>query len=170
MNNRISDVIRAAGGSLAGKVRLQKTIYLLDQIGFESGFEYEYHHYGPYSEGLADQVEDDVAFGYIKAIPRRRKADGVPYVVYEIDNDIDGVVSKENDINYKFGGAIDEFSKRSSTILELSATIHWIFVKEQIRDWEPELRRRKTSKATPDRVAEALCVLDRLGLPPKRGV
>lgn len=52
-------VAAVPGGELVGKVRLQKTVYLLDQLGLNSGFSYEYHHYGRYSEELAEQVVDD---------------------------------------------------------------------------------------------------------------
>jgi uncharacterized protein len=55
----IPSLVVAAGGQVPGRVRLQKIVYLLDQIGLESGFTFEYHHYGPYSEGLAEQVEDE---------------------------------------------------------------------------------------------------------------
>jgi len=41
---------------------LQKTIYLLDQLGLNSGFEYQYYHYGPYSRELDNAVLDAMAF------------------------------------------------------------------------------------------------------------
>jgi hypothetical protein len=34
----VSAVIAAAGGELIGRVRLQKTVYLLDRLGLDSGF------------------------------------------------------------------------------------------------------------------------------------
>ena len=71
----IPSLVVAAGGQVPGRVRLQKIVYLLDQIGLESGFTFEYHHYGPYSEALAEQVEDDQIFGNLKVEPRRRVTD-----------------------------------------------------------------------------------------------
>jgi uncharacterized protein YwgA len=50
--DKVAAVVDAAGGTLVSRVRLQKTVYLLDQLGFSSEFEYEYHHYGPYSRDL----------------------------------------------------------------------------------------------------------------------
>jgi len=47
----LQHLLKAADGELVGKVRLQKTVYLLDQIGMGSGFTYEYHHYGPLLSG-----------------------------------------------------------------------------------------------------------------------
>ena len=81
----VPSLVRAAGGEIVGKVRLQKMVYLLDQLGVPTGFSFSYHHYGPYSDELAEVVEDDVIFRRVKA-ERRRRSDGVPYVVYKTDN------------------------------------------------------------------------------------
>ena len=51
-----ADIIRDAGGQIVGRTRLQKIAYLLEATGLGSGFEFEYRHYGPYSEQLADAV------------------------------------------------------------------------------------------------------------------
>ena len=52
----IPSLVVAAGGEIVGKIRLQKVVYLLDQMGLNSGFSYQYFHYGPYSEDLAERV------------------------------------------------------------------------------------------------------------------
>jgi hypothetical protein len=77
----IPTFIDAAGGQVVGKVRLQKLVYLLDRLGVPTGFSFSYHHYGPFSEELAEAVEDDVVFSRVEA-EQRRRADGVPFVVY----------------------------------------------------------------------------------------
>ena len=48
----VAAIVEAAGGQLTGRVRLQKAVYLLDHVGLNSGFEYDYHNYGPYSRDL----------------------------------------------------------------------------------------------------------------------
>jgi uncharacterized protein YwgA len=53
---KAADIIRDAGGRIVGRTRLQKIAYLLEATGLGSGFEFEYRHYGPYSEQLADAV------------------------------------------------------------------------------------------------------------------
>lgn len=52
----VSSVVAAAGGKLVGRVRLQKIIYLLDQLGLNSPYSYQYYHYGPYSEELSNPL------------------------------------------------------------------------------------------------------------------
>src|ERR1700722_6011758 len=49
-------IIRDAGGQVVGKTRLQKMAYLLELAGLGSDFPFEYRHYGPFSEKLANAV------------------------------------------------------------------------------------------------------------------
>ena len=49
--DRVADIVVAAGGRLVSRVRLQKVAYLLDKLGAKSGFSFAYHHFGPYSTG-----------------------------------------------------------------------------------------------------------------------
>jgi uncharacterized protein YwgA len=51
-----ADIIRDAGGRVVGKTRLQKVVYLLELSGLGCGFSFEYRHYGPFSEDLANAV------------------------------------------------------------------------------------------------------------------
>ena len=47
-------VVALNGGNFVGRTRLQKTALLLDHCGVNSGVEFEYLHYGPYSSDLAE--------------------------------------------------------------------------------------------------------------------
>ena len=49
-------IVRDAGGTLVGRTRLQKVAYLLELAGLGDGFVFEYRHYGPFSEELADGI------------------------------------------------------------------------------------------------------------------
>ncbi len=53
---KAADIIRDAGGKVVGKTRLQKMAYLLEMSGLGCGFSFEYRHYGPFSEDLANAV------------------------------------------------------------------------------------------------------------------
>jgi len=50
----ITSLIQASGGQLVGRTRLQKMVYLLEVSGFVDGFDFEYRHYGPYSEDVTN--------------------------------------------------------------------------------------------------------------------
>lgn len=62
---KAADIIREAGGRLVGRTRLQKIAYLLEAAGLGAGFDFEYRHYGPYSERLANAVAAASQFGII---------------------------------------------------------------------------------------------------------
>lgn len=162
----VPSLVLAAGGEIVGKIRLQKVVYLLDQMGLDSGFSYEYFHYGPYSEDLAEQVEDDVVFGYLAANKRRRVSDGVPYVSYSAESSGEGESLGTHMPTGRVHSALVEMQRRSATVLELAATIHWLATIEGISDWKTELIRRKGSKTHNGRDGQALDLLRILGLPP----
>lgn len=42
---------------IIGRKRLQKTVYLLQQIGFPYAGKFTYHHYGPYSSELQAEID-----------------------------------------------------------------------------------------------------------------
>ncbi|MDQ0474768.1 hypothetical protein [Labrys wisconsinensis] len=162
----VPSLVEAAGGEVVGKIRLQKIVYLLDQIGLNSGFSYEYHHYGPYSAGLAEQVEDDVVFGRLEAEQRRRQSDGVPYVAYRSRPAGHGEAPDGLPIVDRLHQALAEMQRRSATALELAATMHWLAMIEKQPDWQAELVRRKGAKTQNGRDQQALELLAALGLPP----
>ena len=157
----IPGLVVAAGGELIGKVRLQKMVYLLDQVGLKSGCTYEYHHYGPYSEDLAEQADDDVVFGRLRATWMHRKSDGAPYVTYSAA--LGAHRSLEGDHLRK---ALREMQNSSATVLELAATIHWLSEIEGVKNWHEELVRRKGVKCDKGRDTEALELLRAMSLPP----
>jgi uncharacterized protein YwgA len=164
MSIDIPALIDAAGGEIVGKVRLQKMVYLLDQLGAKSGFSFEYHHYGPYSEELAEAVDDGVIFGYIEEVQRRRVSDGVPYVTYRsLDHR-----EQSSDVFSQpaIGDAIQKINRQSMTVLELAATIHWLVFKEKVPNWREELARRKGVKTAGGRTERAIELLEKLKLSP----
>ncbi|HSK40498.1 MAG TPA: hypothetical protein VK943_12095 [Arenibaculum sp.] len=59
---------------------------------------------------------------------------------------------------------IRAMKKRTSTVLELAATIHWLCEKERVEDWCKELKIRKPSKADDERIDQALELLRELKL------
>lgn len=163
MTLNVASLVRAAGGEIVGKIRLQKTAYLLQEMGIKSDLNFEYHHYGPYSESLADQAEGEVIFGELKSTERRRIGDGVPYVIYQLE----GSNVEPLQLSPKQKAALAEMQKTSATVLELAATIHWLSVYEGFGpDWRDELIARKGAKTSSGRDQAAFALLEKIGLPP----
>ena len=159
----IPALIRAAGDEIGGKVRLQKLVYLLDQMGMKSGFSFEYRHYGPYSADLEDQVKEDIHNKRIDSETRRRQSDGVAYTIYRLP---EGAHRSWHNISLdeKFQEAAAKMQRHSATVLELAATIHWLVEAEECEDWRKELKRRKGAKTEEGREEQALGLLSELGL------
>jgi hypothetical protein len=62
----LAKILHLNGGELIGKTRLQKSFYFLEKIGVGFGFNFQYHHYGPYSEELTTAAQDAIALGLVK--------------------------------------------------------------------------------------------------------
>lgn len=160
----VAAVISASGGEVAGRVRLQKVFYLLDQLGLDSGFRYEYYHYGPYSAELTAATEDAKEFDYIEETTGFRRSDGARFSIFK---------AKTKKASENACGKLDEervrqliglMKRRSATVLELAATVDWLRRFEKIENWKPEIKRRKGVKIEGGRLDQALELLDELGL------
>lgn len=165
----IEEILLASGGSITGRIRLQKIVYLLEQLGLGGGFRYAYHHYGPYSEGLSRAIDR------AKVLKKSIDEDMQPftygsgfYSIYKLTKH-----DPENDRFPNYLGKVNfdqakEFIRRmketSSVTIELAATIHWLRDKEKVQDWKAELKARKGSKVTDENLKQATDLLTKLGL------
>jgi uncharacterized protein len=163
----VAAVVAAAGGQLAGRVRLQKTVYLLDRLGLNSKFEYDYHHYGPYSRDLDNATADAKAFDLIEEAFDHRVGDGAMYSIFRL--------KKQAKANQQAFGYLDPghaetlvslFARMNVTVLELAATIDWLWREERHADWRREITRRKGVKVQGGRLERAVTLLDEIGLSP----
>lgn len=159
----VADIVGAAGGRLVSRIRLQKIAYLLDQLGAESGFDYSYHHYGPYSRDLDSAILDAEAFNLVNEDFGYRKSDGARYSIFVHR-------AKEKEFSCLKDDHLRNVAKRLAsqnvTVLELAATAHWLAEVEKVDDWKSEIRRRKGSKTDNGRLEEATKLLAEVGLPP----
>jgi uncharacterized protein YwgA len=167
--NIVAAIIAAAGGKLIGRVRLQKTAYLLDQLGLKSGFEYEYHHYGPYSRDLDNAVLDAKAFKLVQEEFKHRLSDGALYSIFKVKKKVKAAAKDEAYSDLGRDRAADlvcKFAQTNVTVLELAATIDWLSRKEKCADWRTEISRRKGVKVQGGRLECAIALLEEIGLPP----
>ena len=161
----VAAIINSAGGKLVSRIRLQKIAYLLDQLGMESGFGYQYHHYGPYSRDLDNAILDAKAFNYIGEKFEQRRSDGARYSVFESKKTPETNVFGRLGAT-KAGQTIRKLADTNVTVLELAATAHWLATVEKVTDWKKEIIRRKGPKTENNRLDKALDLLADLRLPP----
>jgi uncharacterized protein YwgA len=164
----VAAVVAAAGGQLTGRVRLQKTVYLLDRLGLNSGFEYDYHHYGPYSRDLDNAAADAKAFGLIEEAFDHRLSDGAMYSIFRVKGDAkDAKKDALGNLNRDRAESLaDLFARTNVTVLELAATIDWLWRQERYADWRREIIRRKGVKVQGGRLEKAVTLLAEIGLSP----
>jgi uncharacterized protein YwgA len=165
--DKVAAVVAAAGGTLVSRVRLQKAVYLLDQLGFSSGFEYEYHHFGPYSRDLDLATGDARALGVVREDIRHRVNDGASYSAFVLTDPR----SAKNEALGKLGRTrveelVRKFAETHVTVLELAATVDWLWRYEEFANWRTEVGRRKPMKVGSGRLERAITLLRELGLPP----
>jgi hypothetical protein len=152
-------IIQDAGGELVGRTRLQKVAYLTQLAGFSDEFDFEYRHYGPFSEDLARGMAIASAFGQVKEV--EKEADwGGRYSIYSIE----GPDDPQDPARAAF---VQEAKKIGAIELELAATAAFLFVVEGIgrnqegNPWE-ETRRRKPGKAGGGRLERAMDAYENL--------
>jgi uncharacterized protein YwgA len=146
--------------SLVGRTRFQKTAYFLEAAGVGYGFDFSYHYYGPYSEELAVAVSDAEALGLVHTDWDTSQS-GFSYAIYH------AVPPKEpapSDQNRRRKEMLAVLGRYDAISLELAATAHYLTHNGYKRDPWDETRRRKTVKATPERIEKAKRLLAELGL------
>lgn len=137
--DKAARIVRDAGGRIVGRTRLQKTAYLLEVTRLGEGFQFEYRHYGPYSEELADAVSTASLAGII-AEEERTTTWGGSYSIFTAAPDPQSTASIERN-------QIIALAQRADPIaLELAATAVFLASKGEKKAWD-ETVRRKPEKA-----------------------
>lgn len=145
---KAAEIVRDAGGQIVGRTRLQKVAYLLELAGYGEGFRFEYHHYGPYSEELADAVRMAEAFDLLTE-EERRAGWGGAYSVFTATERAGRSPDPERARFAQTAAGVDSIE------LELAATAAYLAAVEGRKDpWE-ETARRKPEKADGERIEKA---------------
>jgi uncharacterized protein len=141
-------IVRDAGGRIVGRTRLQKVAYLMEIVGFGSGFRFEYKHYGPYSERLSDAVAMANAFGFLEEEERGTEWGGT-YSIYFYRDSPAGAPNDDRVIFVKRAAEID------AICLELAATAAYLKLEAGSKTpWE-DTKKLKPEKATKERITLA---------------
>jgi predicted negative regulator of RcsB-dependent stress response len=137
----------------------------MELLGLESGFSFDYHYYGPFSRDLDNAIADAKAFHVVEELIERRQTDGAAYSIFKLSGE-------PNPTAYgKLGAAKAAelarlFTATNVTVLELAATVDWLWRKEKYSDWRTEIMKRKGVKVRAGRLDQAIALLEKLGLKP----
>ena len=145
----IAKVLLLNGRQLIGKTRLQKTVYFLEAMEAGFGFDFDYYHYGPYSEELSIASDDAVALGAIE-IEWKASQRLQAYAVFRTELDCPGEA-----LDAKRKAILEVLDRYDSVSLELAATADFLKRTGEYEDSWIETRNRKTTKATAERMERA---------------
>jgi hypothetical protein len=135
-----ANIVRDAGGEVVGRTRLQKTAYLLELAGLGSGFEFEYRHYGPYSEQLATAVSNAATLRLLSEDEKPTNWGGF-YSVFRFT-----AHGGADDAAPARVALIREAANAGPVALELAATAAFLAAEGVSDPWK-ETERRKPEKA-----------------------
>ncbi len=118
--NLVVGLVALNDGQLVSKIRLQKTMYLLDACGLGSGLEFDYANFGPYSIDLARAADDALDSKELREC-RKQGYHAVPYSIFSTDkpapNALGNLSAKE--VQEK----LELLGNYSSLVLEIASTI-----------------------------------------------
>jgi uncharacterized protein YwgA len=144
LHKKVAAIIQDAGGQLVGRTRLQKITYLSQLAGFSSDFEFEYRHYGPYSEELSDAARIATGLKIIKEEERPTEWGGW----YSIFSTEPNVKHTERTDFISLAAKIDAIE------LELAATAAFLYDREGIGKKGQGDPWRETAKRKPEKAAK----------------
>ena len=147
------------GRQVVGRTRLQKTVKLLQRVGFPTDYRYTIFFYGPYSEDLQTEVDLLGCFGLIHEQDHVSR-DGTVYYTIRAEQAA-GLQQIE-----PFLPVINDLSNADAVVLELAATYDAFRElgcnhKEALQ----RLRRKKGNKCDEGRDTQALKLLKKIWLP-----
>jgi uncharacterized protein YwgA len=155
----VAGLVALNGGEIVGKTRLQKTVFLLEYCGLNSGLEFTYALFGPFSSDLAEAADDAVAMGVIQSEDKPGYHQ-VPYTIYrtqEVSPQKLGDLSRDK--GQRILRTLDQFS---AVELELAATLIYLGGDQKREQAELDTRQLKPLKATDQRIKRAWDLVEKL--------
>lgn len=149
LHDKAAALVRDAGGRLVGRTRLQKVAYLAQLAGFDDQFRFEYRHYGPYSEELAEAME--IAAGMRFVEEEERKTDwGGWYSIYKIGD----CAALRTPTVAERAEFVTTAAHISVIELELAATAAFLYEKEGVGQGNNQDPWLKTAQLKPDKAKD----------------
>lgn len=120
--DRLQRLVEAAGGTVDGRKKLHKLVYLCQRSGTDLGQAFQFHMYGVYSPSLAQDVDAATAWGLLE----EKLSVGGAYEI-RILSDLSPPVADMSGL-----GTVRTLANESSVTLEVLSTIVYL--------WDLDLR------------------------------
>lgn len=160
-------LVSAMGGKIEGRIRLQKSAYLLKQLGVRDfqGAPFRYHHYGPYSEPFSYVLHSSVISGLLQEIEQEHGEELVRYSYVLTDAGRRWLESAQREPDPVVERSAPLLRAAHYRTLELAATLLFIERDERIPNREESMRRTLELKpACADHEGAARQLLNQLAL------
>lgn len=160
-------LVRANGGNVKTRIRMQKLAYLLKRLGDPdlTVAQFTYHHYGPYSREVSDALQDAVVFSLLD---ERVEYFGQGSVLYSYALTEEGkewaeqTAAGHTRIHERAMGVLKGTHWRA---LELGATVAYLQEREGVRDRDEAFVQALELKPNCERYRKkAEEILDKLGM------
>ncbi|TYO96608.1 hypothetical protein [Desulfallas thermosapovorans] len=122
----VRDIINLAGGQIKGRKKMQKIIYILQQLAkpFRKPYEFRWNFYGVYSDELASELNVGEIFGILRE--RCLEEHGYrTFIIETVDNSNASGIEKDEQVKQ----LVTYLAAKESRVLEVLSSI--IFFKDQ---------------------------------------
>ncbi|NLZ53795.1 MAG: hypothetical protein GX892_11770 [Thermoanaerobacteraceae bacterium] len=150
-------------GEVKGKKAFQKLVYFAQVLGIPLGKAYNMHYYGPYSQEVADEMNELINQGFLNNIPGSYS--------YFLSTATKDKLTIPKAYSAQFKELIEKFGSMSPRCLEIYATTHFIdfkfknvngvFDQHQIID---EIKKAKSPKFSDQEILKAYNDLEKWNL------
>ncbi|MBU1173909.1 MAG: hypothetical protein KKH72_00790 [Alphaproteobacteria bacterium] len=154
----VAHILHLNEKDLVGRTRLQKTGFFLEHLGVGFGFDYVYHHFGPFSEELAEATDDAIALGLVNQEWRTSKN----LQSYAVFHSAGAHIEAGDNSDEKRRKILKILDSYDAIALELAATAAFLEKSGQYKDAWAETCSRKPSKSSAERIRKAKSLLDEL--------
>ncbi len=161
LSDLVVGVVALNGGQLVSKIRLQKTLYLLEECGLGSALDFDYRYYGPFSAELA-RAGDEAADSRRLEATEQHGFHEVPYTVYSTQEQPPPQLGELSADRAK--ELLIIMDGYTAVVLELATTISFLRRYGLADDPVEKMKRLKPLKATPDRLDKVTRLLREVGL------
>lgn len=141
-----------AGGEVVGRTRLQKIAFLLEVLGFGDNLDFEYKHYGPYSDRLSAAMKTAEVFDLFHEELRPASWGGF-YSIFRSN------VETKEEVDPTRKAVIDLGNLANPVELELAATAVFLALENRYKDPWLETAERKPEKCAGGRIEGAKALL-----------
>lgn len=122
----LASLLRAAGGEVVGKKKMQKLVYLAQEKGFYLGYDYEYHFHGVFCSELEADLRIAETFGVLNQ--EETELYGRP-VRISINEDFvaeDEAAKERSDKEMEGLAVVGALKDESARVLEVLSTIVYL--------------------------------------------